>query len=242
MTDGLKGYLGGPIDQSKHGVCLVHGIRPMKKHVKFNPNDPVAFKILMKASQVFTIEKEFHAMLNSLEITPKQFLAKRKKATTKVLDELFVLVEACTDYKPKDSFASAIGYLQNYREYFYKHLDCVECTPDNNICELKAKPFAVGRSDWLLPKMLMELMLLAFFTLSSSLQRIMESIQRSILSTFSHMARPLRRKTSVLFSLGTLIFPRQMTSLIRECMPVQIRRELMHTCSQASATDFRYCI
>ena len=149
MTDGLKGYLGGPIDHKKHSVCLVHGVRALKNHVRCNPGDAVAFRILSKAGEVFTVEKEYRAKLDSLAISPQEFLDGRREAVTKILDEMFVLIDACRDCRLKDGFASAIGYLRSYREHFYSFLDSVECTPDNNICELKAKPFAVGRGNWL---------------------------------------------------------------------------------------------
>lgn len=150
MTDGLKGYFdGGFFAQDRHASCWVHAVRRLKKYARHNPKDPDVFEILTLYGQLNTIEKECRRLLESGAIGADEFLRKRKEWSVEVIDGIFKIVDKFVDYRIKDSLAEAVGYLRDHRDHLYVYLDHLECTPDNNECERRAKAFAVGRKNWL---------------------------------------------------------------------------------------------
>ena len=150
QSDGLKGYYGtGEIDQGKHAGCWAHAARPLKKYARRDPGESHVFRILSLYGQLAQIEKKYRRMLEGGGIDAETFLSRRKEDSTKVIDEIYKVVDGLNGYVLKDPLAKAVAYLNEYRDHMRVYLDYVECTPDNNECERRAKAFAVGRKNWL---------------------------------------------------------------------------------------------
>lgn len=151
LTDGLKGYLSTDFfEQNRHAVCWVHAVRKLKKYIQLNPKDNNVKKLLSLHGELYTIEDECREKLNNKEITPEEFLSLRKDKAKVVIDEIFKIVEVnYKDYLKKDTLREGLDYLITYKPNLYTYLDNVECTPDNNECERRAKAFATGRKNWL---------------------------------------------------------------------------------------------
>ena len=149
MTDGLKGYLNGPISDDKHSVCWVHAVRKLKKYARSCKSDADAYKILSHHGELYTIESNCRALLDSGEITTAEFLDKRRKAAEPVIKEIIDHAKKISKPEEKTPKQEAISYLLEYEKFLYTYLDTVECTPDNNECERRAKAFATGRKNWL---------------------------------------------------------------------------------------------
>lgn len=149
MTDGLKGYLNGPISDDKHSVCWVHAVRKLKKYARSCRSDADAFKILSLHGELYTIESSCRALLDSGRITSDEFLERRKKAAEPVIKKIIDHAKKISNPGEKTPKQEAISYLLEYEKFLYTYLESVECTPDNNECERRAKAFATGRKNWL---------------------------------------------------------------------------------------------
>lgn len=149
MTDGLKGYLNGPISDDKHSVCWVHAVRKLKKFARSCRSDADAYKILSYHGELYTIESNCRALLDSGEITPAEFLEKRKKAAEPVIKKIIDHAREISKPEEKTPKQEAISYILEYEKFLYTYLNTVECSPDNNECERRAKAFATGRKNWL---------------------------------------------------------------------------------------------
>ena len=148
MTDGLKGYL--KIEDEHHAVCWVHAIRRFKEVLKMDKKNKHAFAACTKAGELFTIDKQYRALLENGQLTEAEFLAKRKEASLPVIEEFLNGCEKTSEIYPKDSaMGKAFTYIENYKHLLPNYLDNAACTPDNNACERIAKDFAKGRGNWL---------------------------------------------------------------------------------------------
>lgn len=149
MTDGLKGYLSNSINQEKHSVCWVHAIRKLKKYVRLVKDDEPINRILILHASLYKIESNLREKLIKGTITTEEFLSKREKDVRPILDQIFREAKAATISDSKTLRQEALNYLIEYEPYLYTYLKTLECTPDDNCCELVAKAFATGRKNWL---------------------------------------------------------------------------------------------
>lgn len=149
MTDGLKGYLGGPIDQDKHCVCWTHAVRSLKQYVRLNKKDSDINKILFSHAELYKLDSKFRELLLKGEISTDEFLAKRKAASTPVIDSIFESAKKTSQPHMTGARQKGINYLLEYKDHLYTYLDYVEAVPDNSECERRAKSFATGRKNWL---------------------------------------------------------------------------------------------
>jgi len=114
MTDGLKGYLNGPISDDKHSVCWVHAVRKLKKYARSCKSDADAYKILSHHGELYTIESNCRALLDSGEITTAEFLDKRRKAAEPVIKEIIDHAKKISKPEEKTPKQEAISYLLEY--------------------------------------------------------------------------------------------------------------------------------
>lgn len=149
MTDGLKGYYIGPIEEGKKCSCWVHGVRTLKKYVRYVKKDVPINKIIFLHGQLYKIEHTLRDKLREGSISTDEFLTERKKLAKPVIDNIFQQVEIASCPTKKDMRQKGLDYLINYKPYLYNYLEFLEATPDDNIVELRAKAFATGRKNWL---------------------------------------------------------------------------------------------
>ena len=149
MTDGLKGYFNGPIDEEKKCTCWVHAVRKLKKYVRFVKDDKPINKILYLHGQLYKIEETLRNKLDKGDISTDEFLEKRKEEAKPIIDEIYKLVDIANNPLKKDLRQEGLNYLIEYKQYLYHYLDFLEATPDSNECERRAKAWATGRKNWL---------------------------------------------------------------------------------------------
>ncbi len=149
MTDGLKGYYIGPVEEGKKCACWVHAVRKLKNYVRLVKDDKPINKTLYLHSQLYNIEQKLRDELNLGNISANEFLTERKKQAKPIIDKIFETVEIASNPLKKDSRQDGINYLIEYKPYLYNYLDFLEATPDNNECERRAKAWATGRKNWL---------------------------------------------------------------------------------------------
>lgn len=149
MTDGLKSYFNGPIEEGKKCTCWVHGVRKLKKYVRLVKDDKPINKILYLHGQLYKIENTLRERLDKGDISTDEFLNERKKEAKPIIDKIFEEVELTSNPLKKDQRQEGLNYLIGYKQYLYNYLDFLEATPDNNECERRAKAWATGRKNWL---------------------------------------------------------------------------------------------
>lgn len=149
MTDGLKGYFNGPIDDEEKCACWVHGVRKLKRYVHLVKDDKPINKILYLHGQLYKIEETLRERLNKGDITTDEFLNERKEEAKPIIDKIFEEVELTSNPLRKDTRQEGLNYLIEYKKYLYNYLSFVEAFPDNNECERRAKAWATGRKNWL---------------------------------------------------------------------------------------------
>jgi len=149
MTDGLKGYLNGPIAERKKCTCWVHAVRKLKKHARLAKDDEAVNKILYLHAQLYRIEDTLREKLDKGGISTREFLDERKRLAKPIIDKIFEKVEAASNPWMKDQRQQGLNYLIEYKPYLYNYLDFLEATPDDNECERRAKAWATGRKNWL---------------------------------------------------------------------------------------------
>lgn len=149
MTDGLKGYFNGPIDERKKCTCWVHAVRKLKKYVRLVKDDKSINKILYLHGQLYKIEETLRNKLDKGDISTDEFLDKRKKEAKPIIDEIYKVVDIANNPLKKDQRQEGLNYLIEYKKYLYHYLDFLEAAPDSNECERRAKAWATGRKNWL---------------------------------------------------------------------------------------------
>ncbi len=149
MTDGLKGYYVGIIEEGKKCACWVHGIRELKKYARLVKNDVPINKIIFLHGQLYKIEHTLRDRLKEGAITADEFLAERKRQAKPVIDKIFETVDIASCPTKKDQRQKGLNYLIEYKPYLYNYLEFLEATPDDNECERRAKSWATGRKNWL---------------------------------------------------------------------------------------------
>ncbi len=149
MTDGLKGYYTGPIDEAKKCACWTHGVRDLKKYVRLVKDDKLINKILYLHGQLYKIEHTLRDKLRQGALSTDEFLAERKRQVKPMIDKIFETVSIASNPGKKDMRQRGLNYLLDYKPYLYNYLDFLEATPDNNECERRAKSWATGRKNWL---------------------------------------------------------------------------------------------
>lgn len=152
MTDGLKGYYIGPIEEGKKCACWTHGVRSLKKYVRHVKDDTLVNKILFLHSRLYKIEHALRDKLKEGTMSTDEFLAERKKQAKPIIDKIFETVTAASNPQKNDMRQKGLNYLIDYKPYLYNYLDFLEATPDDNECERRAKAWATGRKNWLFAK------------------------------------------------------------------------------------------
>lgn len=152
MTDGLKGYYIGPIDEKMKCACWTHGTRDLKKYVRYVKNDKPINKILYLHGQLYKIEHTLRNKLTVGTISADEFLSQRKEQAKPIIDKIFETVDIASCPQKKDLRQKGLNYLIEYKPYLYNYLDFLEATPDDNECERRAKSWATGRKNWLFCK------------------------------------------------------------------------------------------
>lgn len=152
MTDGLKGYYIGPIDEKMKCACWTHGTRDLKKYVRYVKDDKPINKILYLHGQLYKIEHTLRNKLTVGTISADEFLSLRKEQAKPIIDKIFETVDIASCPQKKDLRQKGLNYLIEYKSYLYNYLDFLEATPDDNECERRAKSWATGRKNWLFCK------------------------------------------------------------------------------------------
>jgi transposase len=148
QTDGYDGYdeLG-----SQQGIihvgCWAHARRKFFEAKEVSKTKGSAEVGLASIDALFRIER----MLRDQDITPKQFMQRRRELAETVLEKLHVwLEERAGQVPPSTTLGKAINYTVGQWPKLIRYLDSPLLGPDNNACERAIRPFVVGRKNWLL--------------------------------------------------------------------------------------------
>src|SRR4030042_910564 len=157
FLEGFKGYLqtdgyaaynrAAHVYGLVHVGCLAHARREFHKAYDSNKNkNNRAYKVLMIIRKIYTIESE----LRSRNLPDEDFVEKRKKAVTPILEELHAyLIQTKEIVTPSSLVGQAVSYTLNEWEKLIRYLDRFYMTPDNNEIERSIKSFVIGRKNWL---------------------------------------------------------------------------------------------
>lgn len=147
MTDGYKPYLQ---IQDRHCVCWVHAARGFKDMLKMSKDDREAAMMCALIARLYVIEDRWRARLEGGEIDSEGFLKGRAAEAVPAMESVFRYAsEVAPRHADKSPMGKACRYLLSYEKGLRRYVECLECTPDNNRAEAVAKPFALGRRNWL---------------------------------------------------------------------------------------------
>jgi transposase len=148
QTDGYEGYQElGSQPGIVHVGCWAHARRKFFEAREVSKNKGSADVALSSIDSLFRIERTLRAE----DLTPDQFMQRRREQVEPVLEKLHVwLEEREGQVPPSMMLGKAIGYTLGQWPKLIRYLDSPLLGPDNNACERAIRPFVVGRKNWLL--------------------------------------------------------------------------------------------
>ncbi len=106
-----------------------------------------AEKVLKMIKKLYKIERKLRS---DKELSPEEFVAKRRKEAGDILDELKEFLDELKKKTPPGGLlGKAVAYALSEWEKLVKYLEHASATPDNNLVENAIRPFVVGRKNWL---------------------------------------------------------------------------------------------
>ncbi len=158
QTDGYKGYdfLDG-VSEIQHVGCWAHARRRFADVIKVNGKTEGKGKSQAKrkghANKVIRLLRDvykFEKQLRANELSPEDFVTKRKQAVEPILKVLKANLEDLAPKTPPGGLlGKAISFTLNQWDRLIRYLDHAFMTPDNNLIENAIRPFVVGRKNWL---------------------------------------------------------------------------------------------
>ena len=148
QTDGYDGYeeLGNQ-PGIVHVGCWAHARRKFFEAREVSKTKGSADAALASIDALFKIERA----LREQDLTPKQFVQRRRGQAEPVLEKLHVWLEQREGQVPSSmTLGKAIGYTVGQWPKLIRYLDSPLLGPDNNACERVIRPFVVGRKNWLM--------------------------------------------------------------------------------------------
>ena len=148
QTDGYEGYAKAVKDFDLiHVGCLAHVRRKFVDAHKANRESKTAKADVLYIAKIYGIENTLRKIKN---VTPDDFVKRRKEAMQPVLDEFkHWLDDKSITVLPSTEPGKAVSYALNQWSKVIHFLDHADLTPDNNTIENAIRPFAVGRKNWL---------------------------------------------------------------------------------------------
>jgi len=147
QTDGYAAYEAPAVKYGLvHCGCFAHARREF--HKAYNPKNKNsrAYKALMIIRKIYEIESD----LRGKNLSDDEFVKKRRKAVTPVLDELHAfLIQTKEIVTPSSLVGEAVNYTLNEWSKLIRYLDLACMTPDNNEIERSIKSFVIGRKNWM---------------------------------------------------------------------------------------------
>jgi len=146
-TDGYKVYHNLPSGIIVTG-CWAHVRRrwenllktiPKEKRAGSNAERGVAY-----CNALFSLEREFAA----LKLSPQERCEKRLEKSKPVADAFFAWAKSLGAL-PKSALGEAVGYMLSQRQYLENIFHDGRLEISNNRAERSARPFVVGRKNWL---------------------------------------------------------------------------------------------
>ena len=145
MCDGYTGY--NKLKDVHRCTCYAHIRRYLLKAVpKGHENDMTepAVQGVMYCNKLFEYERRY----DEQHLKPET-RKKRRLKHEKPIVEAFIKWADSQIVTGNDSFAKAITYIRNRRDYMMTYLEDGRCSLSNNWSENSVRPVAVGRKNWL---------------------------------------------------------------------------------------------
>ncbi len=148
QTDGYDGYeqlAGQP--GIVHAGCWAHARRKFFEAREVAKGKGSADVALGAISALFNAERT----LREQDLTPQQFLERRREQVQPVLEKLHGWLEERHEQVPASTtLGKAIGYAWGQWPKLVRYLDSPLLGPDNNACERAIRPFVIGRKNWMI--------------------------------------------------------------------------------------------
>jgi len=151
QSDGLKGYENASkVCNFTHLGCLIHSRRKAKDIININKDSVLAKELISLYGIIFHEEGILNDLFKTGQLTANEFLEQRRNKLTPLFDNLKQWLLKYQPFALKGSkMAVAINYPLERWETLTKFLDYPFATSTNQNAELKIKPFALGRKNFL---------------------------------------------------------------------------------------------
>lgn len=152
QTDGFKAYnlVAEIFKKIIHLACWAHARRKFYDAFMSLPKDKKTANTL--SYQGYSFIKEIYKIENTLclDKSPEEVKNIRQQNTKPILNKMREwLDENISKVPPKTNTGKAMGYVDGLWPKLLVFLEDGRLSPDNNPCENKIRPFAVGRKNWL---------------------------------------------------------------------------------------------
>jgi hypothetical protein len=163
MADGYEAY--PKYFNDKYIACWVHARRTIvdalklradygvykklsgsekKEYLKDKPQLKIMLELAGLVSQLFSIEEK----LSKGNAKPERIYRERQEKSKPIVDKIFKIIhDVEPNTVPKGNFHDALCYFLNREDALKRYLDDGRFPIDNNVCERKAKNFAVIRKN-----------------------------------------------------------------------------------------------
>ena len=151
QSDGLKGYENAnKVCKFTHLNCLIHSRRKAKNIININKKAVLAKELIDFYGIIFHEEGILIDNLKNGLLTSDEFLTQRRNKLTPLFDNLKEWLLLHKPFALKGSkIAVAINYPLDRWDSLNRFLDYPFASSTNQLAELKIKPFALGRKNFL---------------------------------------------------------------------------------------------
>lgn len=143
VCDGYDAY--NAVTGAKRCGCMAHLRRYF---VEVIPSDKSLHKTSIAVKAVEYCNRIYHEENLLAEMTAEERYKQRLVRVRPLLDAFFAWLETL-QVSGKGKLPKAVGYALNERKYMYTFLENGNIPIDDNRCELKIRPFTIGRKNWM---------------------------------------------------------------------------------------------
>jgi len=157
FVDGFAGYLQSDgysaydtalaeCEEIIHVGCLAHVRRKFHDAAKATRKAGAAHEAMAQIRKIYEIERS----LRNAELSPAEFLERRKAAAEPVLTSFKQWLDGKSDrVAPQSLLGKAVSYAREQWPKVIRYLESPDLTPDTNAAERAIRPFVLGRKNWL---------------------------------------------------------------------------------------------